>query len=171
MTDTKGCKVLKDSIKVGLDSTGFARLGPDTLKCNGLTVILSPLSGDQPGNVYQWSTGATAPFISVAQPGSYSLVVRNTQTGCVGRSSIRVGDRPSPNFSFTQQASLCEGDLGKVQLSASGAPGLRYLWLTRNDTTKTIVVDRAGNYTVQVTDPQGCTAAGYHVCSICANRV
>ncbi|MVM32183.1 T9SS type B sorting domain-containing protein [Spirosoma sp. HMF4905] len=172
VTDTKGCKILKDSIKVGLDSTGFARLGPDTLKCNGVPVVLSPLSGDQPGNVYQWSTGASSPFISVAQPGSYSLIVRNTQSGCVGRSSIRVGDRPPPNFSFTQQASLCEGDLGKAQLSANGAPGLRYLWLPRNDTTKTITVDRAGNYSIQVTDPLGCTATGIaRVLNLCEPRV
>ncbi|WP_210422426.1 gliding motility-associated C-terminal domain-containing protein [Spirosoma sp. KCTC 42546] len=170
--DTKGCKALLDSIKVGLDSTGFARLGPDTLKCNGLGVVLVPLSGDQPGNVYQWSTGASTPSITVVQAGAYSLIVRNTQTGCVGRSSIRVGDRPPPAFSLTQLASICEGDLGKAQLSANGAPGLRYLWLTRNDTTKTITVDRAGNYSVQVTDPQGCTATGLaRVINQCEPRV
>ena len=171
VTDTKGCKILKDSIKVGLDSAGFARLGPDTLKCNGLTVILAPLTGDQPGNIYQWSNGASSPTIVVAQPGSYSLTVRNTQTGCVGRSSIRVGDRPPPAFSYTQEASLCEGDQGTTKLSASGV-GLRYLWVASNDTARTITVDRAGSYPILVTDPQGCTATGAaRVLNLCEPRV
>ncbi|WP_245563692.1 PKD domain-containing protein [Spirosoma luteum] len=172
VTDILGCKALKDSIKVGLDSTGFARLVPDTLTCPGLSVLLAPRSGDQPGNVYQWSNGATSPTILVAQPGSYSLTVRNTQTGCVGRSSTRVGERPPPAFSFTELAALCEGDQGQVQLSANGAPGLQYLWLNRNDTTKAITVAQAGSYTVQVTDPLGCTATGLaRVLNQCEPRV
>lgn len=172
VTDILGCKALRDSINVGLDSTGFARLVPDTLKCPGLPVVLAPLSGDQPGNIYQWSNGATSPTISVAQPGAYSLTVRNTQTGCVGRSSTRVGERPPPSFSFTELASLCEGDQGQVQLSANGAPGLQYLWLNRNDTTKAITVAQAGAYTVQVTDPLGCTATGLaRVLDQCEPRV
>ncbi|WP_461129874.1 PKD domain-containing protein [Spirosoma aerophilum] len=172
VVDLNGCKALKDSIRVGLDSTGFAKLGPDTLKCNGLAVALQPLVGDLTGNVYQWSTGATTPSISVSQPGSYSLVLRNTQTGCVGRSSINVGDRPPPRFSYTQQASLCEGDQGTTTLSASGAAGLSYLWLNRNDTTKTITVQRAGDYSIRVTDPLGCTATAVaRVLNLCEPRV
>ncbi len=172
VTDILGCKALRDSIKVGLDSTGFARLVPDTLKCPGLSVVLAPRSGDQPGNVYQWSTGATSPTILVAQPGAYSLTVRNTQTGCVGRSSTQVGERPPPAFSLTELASLCEGDQGQVQLSANGAPGFQYLWLNRNDTTKAITVAQAGSYTVQVTDPLGCTATGLaRVLNQCEPRV
>ncbi|MBD2705397.1 gliding motility-associated C-terminal domain-containing protein [Spirosoma sp. BT702] len=172
IVDEKGCKASMDSIRVGLDSTGLARLGPDTLKCIGGIVVLAPLSGDTPGNTYQWSTGATTPTISVEQPGSYSLSVVNTQNGCKGRASIRVNDRPAPNFSYTQQASLCEGDLGTVRLSANGAAGLRFLWLIQNDTTRNVTVNKAGQYAVQVTDPQGCTATGVaRVLNLCEPRV
>ncbi|WP_046578204.1 T9SS C-terminal target domain-containing protein [Spirosoma radiotolerans] len=172
VVDINGCKALSDSIKVGLDSTGFARLGPDTLKCNGLAVSLAPRTGDIPGNVYQWSNGATTPSISVTEPGTYSLVLRNTQSGCVGRSSVHVDNRPPPNFSYTQQAALCEGDQGTTILSANGATGLKYLWVTRSDTTKTITVQRAGDYPIQVTDPLGCTATGVaRVLNLCEPRV
>ncbi|GAB4026271.1 PKD domain-containing protein [Spirosoma koreense] len=170
--DARGCKAILDSIKVGLDSTGLARLVPDTLKCAGLAVVLAPQSGDVPGNTYQWSTGASTPSISVIQPGSYSLVVRNLNTGCVGRSRTQVGDRPAPVFSLTNGAFVCEGDQGTTQLTASGASGLKYLWLTRNDTTRTITVQRAGDYQVQVTNPQGCTAVGTsRVLNLCEPRV
>jgi gliding motility-associated-like protein len=160
VTDANGCKAIKDSIKVGLDSAGFARLGPNQLKCFGQTVTLQPDDAQQPGNVYQWSTGASSPSIIVNQPGSYSLIVRNTQTGCVGRSSTQVSDRPAPAFSLPSEVVLCEGDQGKAQIIANGATGLRYLWLNRNDTTRAITVTRAGQYQVVVTDPQGCTALG-----------
>ncbi|WP_240625516.1 PKD domain-containing protein [Spirosoma pollinicola] len=172
VVDINGCKALEDSIKVGLDSTGFARLGPDTLKCVGSAVTLVPQTGDIPGNVYQWSTGATSPTISVTQTGSYSLVLRNTLSGCVGQASIRVDNRPPPAFSYTQQASLCEGDRETTKLSASGAAGLSYLWVDRNDTTKTITVQQAGTYSIRVTDPLGCTAVGLaRVLNLCEPRV
>ena len=175
--DQRGCTALLDSIKVGLDSSGLARLVPDTLKCFGSAVVLKPLMGDLPGNVYQWSTGASTPTISVTQPGTYSIVVRNTNTGCIGRSSAQVGDRPPPAFSLTKEASLCEGDQGKVQLSANGAPDLSYKWLNGmgqpgTDTTKTITVDRAGSYQLVVTNPLGCTAVGVaKVLNLCEPRV
>lgn len=171
VTDANGCKAQRDSIKVGLDSTGFARLNPDTLKCAGNPVTLATRDGNLPGNVYQWSTGATSPTISVTQTGTYSIVVRNTQSGCVGRSTVRVGDRPAPVFAFTREAALCEGDRGNVQLSASGAAGLRYLWLASNDTTRAITVGQAGQYGIRVTDPQGCTAtATARVLNLCEPR-
>ncbi|MBC3783693.1 PKD domain-containing protein [Spirosoma utsteinense] len=172
ITDARGCKALLDSIRVGLDSTGFARLGPDQLKCVGDSVLLATLDGDQPGNVYLWNTNATTPTIYVAQTGTYNLVVRNTQTGCVGRSTVQVADRPVPTFAFTREASVCEGDQGRVQLSASGGSGLRYLWLPRNDTTQSITVSQAGQYGIRVTDPQGCTATGVaRVLDLCEPRV
>ena len=172
VTDANGCKALRDSIRVGLDSTGFAKLGPDQLKCFGSTVRLEPLGPDQVGNVYQWSTGAVSRVISVTQTGSYGIVVRNTQNGCVGRSTVQVNDRPAPVFALTREAALCEGDRGNVQISASGAAGLRYLWLTSNDTTRIITVGQAGQYGIRVTDPQGCTAtATARVLNQCEPRV
>ena len=172
VTDSNGCRANLDSIRVGLDSSGFAKLGPNQLKCAGTVARLEPLDPEQAGNVYQWSTGAVSRAISVTQTGSYSLVVRNTQTGCVGRSATQVDDRPAPVFALTREAALCEGDRGTVQLSANGAAGLRYLWLTRNDTTRNITVSQAGQYGVRVTDPQGCTAmATARVLNQCEPRV
>lgn len=172
VTDANGCKALEDSIKVGLDSSGFARLAPQYLKCIGANVTLAPEDAQQPGNTYQWSTGDSSPSIVVTQPGTYSLVVRNTQTGCVGRSRTQVGDRPAPPFSLPAEAVLCEGDRGVIQLVANGAANLRYLWLNRGDTTRAITVDRIGQYQVVVTDPQGCTATGVSlVINKCEPRV
>lgn len=156
--DANGCRASTDSIRVGLDSSGFAKLPPTPLKCASENVVLTPDDGKLPGNTYQWSNGATSPTITVNQAGSYSVVVRNTQTGCVGRGTTQVSNRPDPTVALTKETFLCEPDQGRAQLIANGAPGLRYRWLSRTDTTKAITVDRAGQYSVVVTDPQGCTA-------------
>ncbi len=156
--DANGCKVILDSIRVGLDSTGFARLGPPPLKCAGEPVELAPQDAEIPGNVYRWSTGATTRAINVSQPGAYSLVVRNTLNGCVGRSNVQVTDRPAPVFSLTREAALCVGDRGQAQLAVSGDAALRFLWPALGDTARRVIVSQVGQYDVRATDPAGCTA-------------
>ncbi|WP_199736727.1 PKD domain-containing protein [Fibrisoma montanum] len=158
VTDSRGCKAFSDSIRVGLDSTGFASLGPNRLRCVGDTVQLVPQDGALASNQYQWSTGQTSRLIIVNQPGTYSVVVRNPQTGCVGRSSVQVGDRPAPPVSLVPEASICEGDNGRIQLTPNGGSNLRYIWPQTGDTTRSITVSRVGEYAVRVTDPAGCTA-------------
>lgn len=175
--DANGCKANRDSIVVGLDSAGFARLAAAPPKCNGQAVSLSLVTGDLTGNVYQWSNGATSPTINVSQPGSYSVTVTNTQTGCRGNSSVQVADRPAPNFSFTQQAALCVGDQGRTQLVANGANNLQFRWLGSDgrplsDTARILPVSQVGNYILRVTDPVGCTAsATASVINQCEPRV
>ncbi|PRY36454.1 gliding motility-associated-like protein [Spirosoma oryzae] len=175
--DANGCKANRDSIVVGLDSAGFARLAAAPPKCIGQAVSLSLVTGDLTGNVYQWSNGATSPTINVSQPGSYSVTVTNTQTGCKGSSSVQVADRPAPNFSFTQQAALCVGDQGRTQLVANGATGLQFRWLGSDgrplaDTARILPVSQVGNYILRVTDPLGCTAsATASVINQCEPRV
>ena len=49
---------------------------------------------------------------------------------------------------------------------------MHYQWLGQNDTTKTLTVGQAGNYSIQVTDPLGCTAVGVaRVLNLCEPRV
>jgi gliding motility-associated-like protein len=175
--DANGCKAGRDSIVVRLDSTGFARLAAAPPKCNGQAVSLSLVTGDLTGNVYQWSNGATTPTINVNQPGSYSVTVTNTQTGCKGSSSVQVADRPAPNFAVTQQAALCVGDQGRTQLVANGASGLQFQWIGSDgrplsDTARVLAVSQIGNYILRVTDPLGCTAtATASVINQCEPRV
>ena len=58
--------------------------------------------------------------------------------------TISTGDSPS---------TICPG--GSITLTAS--PGNSYLWNT-NETTPSITVSQAGNYTVKVTNSEGCSA-------------
>ncbi|GAA4456492.1 T9SS C-terminal target domain-containing protein [Nibrella saemangeumensis] len=173
VTDVGGCKATANNIRVGLDSTGFASLGPDRRICVGDTAVLIPIDGGgQAGNTYQWSTGANGRSVVVNAPGSYSIVVRNTITGCVGRSTVQVTNKPQPEFSLTKEANLCVPDNGVAQLTAGGAAGLRFYWPQLQDSSRTVTVRQVGTYQLQVTNPDGCTATdAAQVLDLCDPRV
>jgi gliding motility-associated-like protein len=106
--DANGCTAVVGNIAVGLDSTGFANLGPDRLKCVNDTVVLTPVDGGLVAGVqYTWSTGAASRSISVNASGTFSVVVRNRNNGCVGRDEVRVQLNPRPAVSAGPPADIC----------------------------------------------------------------
>jgi gliding motility-associated-like protein len=52
-------------------------LGNDTTICNGMTMMLTPVLDHAENADFLWNTGQTIANISVTQPGSYSLAVKN----------------------------------------------------------------------------------------------
>ncbi|GAA4410788.1 hypothetical protein GCM10023187_35810 [Nibrella viscosa] len=173
VTDVGGCKATADNIRVGLDSTGFASLGPDRRICVGDTAVLIPIDGGSlAGNTYQWSTGANGRSVVINAPGTYSIVVRNTITGCVGRSTVRVTNKPQPAFTLTKEAALCVPENGTTRLTAGGGPGLRFFWPQLNDSSRVVTVRQAGTYQLQVVDQEGCRAQDVaRVLDLCEPRV
>jgi len=67
-------------------------LGPDSVIClDGPSVTLQNLAENPAGNYrYLWSTGNTAPDITVTHPGTYSLTV-TSQYDCATKESVEVG--------------------------------------------------------------------------------
>ncbi|MDF7815749.1 gliding motility-associated C-terminal domain-containing protein [Hymenobacter sp. YC55] len=63
-------------------------LGIDTVTCVGQPLLLRvPSAVQQAGLSYQWSTGATTPFLLVRESGTYALTVH---TSCENRTTSRV---------------------------------------------------------------------------------
>jgi len=84
VTDNNGCKG-SDTVRVTtILPLPSDFLPDDTLLCSYDKLTLSPL---RPYNSYQWNNSATASSITVSQPGTYWLQVKDAQ-GCVGRDSI-----------------------------------------------------------------------------------
>lgn len=117
--------------------------------CNGASLTLTA----QNGSNYLWSNGQTTASIVVSTAGSYSVSVTNG-SGCRGTSQpFTVTVQSAPVAVITVAAdTVCPGK--STTLTASAA--LSWLWST-GATTQTITAG-AGNYTVTVTGPGGCTA-------------
>jgi len=126
-------------------------LGPITL-CQGSKVLLTA----SPASSYRWSTGATTQAITVTASGNYSVTVKDAN-GCTSEASeaVIVTVNPLPVVTITADGptAFCQG--GKVKLTAS--PASSYLWST-GATTQSITVTTSGNYSVNVTNANDCSA-------------
>ncbi|KAB7731821.1 T9SS type B sorting domain-containing protein [Rudanella paleaurantiibacter] len=170
VSDVNGCSATA-STRVGLDPTGFADLGPPQDKCAGDLALLQPVSATLANNQYQWSNGLTTPTISVTAPGTYSVRVSNPN-GCTGTASVQITDRPAPAIQLAPQYRFCVGDGGSTTLVAGGPASASFVWGGGGGPGRLLRVSAVGRYTVQATDPSGCTAvASTQVVDYCEPRV
>ena len=147
VTDTNGCQQT-DSIDITVHPLPIIQLGNDTSFCNGNSLTLD---AQNPGATYLWSTSETSQTISVNASGNYSVIVTDTN-GCQQTDSINITVHPLPIIQLGNDTSFCDGN--SLTLDA-GNPGATYLWST-SETSQTISVNASGNYSVTVTDTNGC---------------
>jgi len=142
-----GCQS-SDTVNVVVNPTPVVNI-PPTFVCPGTTAVLD---AGNPGSAYSWSTGETTQTITVADSGSYVVVV-STPNGCstLGNTQVTVGGNVIGNPTVL---SLCTGQSGTL---SAGNAGSSYLW-SNGATTQSININTAGNYSVQVTDANGCSA-------------
>jgi hypothetical protein len=140
--------------------------GSSTTFCSGGSVTLTSSTGSS----YLWSNSATTASINVTSAGSYTVRITNS-SGCMSASSaatvVTVNSLPAtPTISASGPTSLCTG--GNVTLSSSA--GTSYLW-SNNATTASINVTSAGNYTVRVTNSNGCQSAVSAATAVTVNSI
>ncbi len=77
----------KDTIVVTASPSADFDLGPDLIICSGSSLLLQP-----PGSYYSylWSTGGTEKTLTVKQPDSYWLEVKDINS-CIRRDTITIG--------------------------------------------------------------------------------
>lgn len=132
---------------------------PDSsIKITGVSFCNSgsaQLSGNA-GYNYLWSTGSTAQTISVATAGTYTLSLTNS-FGCTSDSSLFINpaNMSSNLINPNNNTAICQGQ--SITLSSIPATGVTYNWST-SQTTQSITVSAAGNYSVTVTDSSNCSA-------------
>jgi gliding motility-associated-like protein len=143
-----GCTV-RDSISVGHYADEFLWLGPDIQLCSGKDTLINA-----PGNFvqYTWNNGTTGPGIRLAAPGNY-IVTGITSNGCKATDTIALlAYFPLPVVQLDHTASICAGEIRTLN---AGSGFAAYQW---NDGTINAAktVNRVGNYSVTVTDNNGC---------------
>lgn len=147
VTDTNGC-MGTDTINITVNPLPTINLGPDTVVCQGGTITLDAGAGL---SAYAWSTSTTAQTELVTTTGNYSVTVTDANN-CENFDSIMVTISPPFTVNLGPDTAFCQGT--SIVLDA-GAGLAMYAW-SNNVTTSTNTVNTVGNYSVTVTDINGC---------------
>jgi gliding motility-associated-like protein len=102
---------------------------------------------------YAWSNGASGESISASQNGNYAVTVTDAN-GCTGEADFQLTLPSPPQVSILGDATLCEGYQTVLVGTATAA---NYLWST-GETSTSISIAAGGNYSLTITDADGCTA-------------
>ena len=134
------------TIVLGVGTPAPINLGNDTAYCGPFSRVLST---GNPSTL--WSTGVTASQITVNAAGTYWANI----TGSCGFSSdtIHLVQNPVPTVSLGNDTLLCSGQ--SLILNAAGANST-YHWQD-NSINPTYTVTSAGNFSVTVTNANGCS--------------
>jgi gliding motility-associated-like protein len=145
--------------------------GPDTTINCGASVQLWASGAD----TYQWSPASSLsnpnipnPVATPSMTTTYTVTGTVTATGCTDTAQVTVVVLSGPTInSYTSQSEHCNKHDGSVVIQVSGGtPPYSYLW-SNGAVTDTLIGVSAGNYSVTVTDQNGCQTSGtYQVNSI-----
>ncbi|MCB9282425.1 MAG: hypothetical protein H6563_00005, partial [Lewinellaceae bacterium] len=139
----------QDSVTVTVLSSPVVTISGDLEFCSGESTTLDA----GPFNSYAWSTNENTQQITVTAPGTYSVTVTNANN-CSDSDQVTVVELPAPLPAITGDLNICTGE--STTLDAGTFSG--YQWST-NETTQTIIVSTTGNYSVTVTDANGCSGS------------
>lgn len=159
VTDAKGCKATKDVSITAPGSVTFTEkyTMPLCFNYNNGSLEVTP-SGGIPPYRYLWSNGKVNNKIIDIGKGSYTIKVTD-KNGCSLTRTLTLLQPDELNINaFEAKSPLCyKGNTGSVRvIPTGGTPPYNYLWDNGkkvNPLTSLI----AGNYSVTVTDANGCS--------------
>lgn len=161
VTDANGCTQIGQTTLTSPNSDIFIHLQSFPSKCtaNNGSIITQITSGGQAPFTYLWSNGETTADISGLAPGLYEITITDVN-GCTGRNSITVNHlQESLQLSVSTQPTGCSGNTGAIAVVANnGTAPYTYLW-SNGATTDIASGLSTGNYSVTVTDANGCVGS------------
>ncbi|HPM40084.1 MAG TPA: gliding motility-associated C-terminal domain-containing protein, partial [Bacteroidales bacterium] len=154
-TTTAGCTgTATVSVTVNPLPTVTASASPAAI-CNGASSILTA-SG---ANTYNWSTGGNTASITVTPSSTTTYTVTGTTTaGCTSTASITINVIQSPVVDYSTTQSHCGQSDGNIMTNVTGGiPPYIYQWSNGANTSNLNNIS-AGNYTLTVSDSNGCSS-------------
>ncbi len=151
VTNANGCSASSSATTVVVNPlpTAIITASGATTFCQGDSVSLSSSAA----NNYSWSNGRTTQSITVSSSGNYSVTVTNAN-GCSAAASaitITVNPLPAKPTISASSATLTSSSQTGNQWYLNGS-------LITGATSQTYTATQNGDYTVQVTDNNGCSA-------------
>ncbi|MBL4592238.1 MAG: gliding motility-associated C-terminal domain-containing protein [Flavobacteriales bacterium] len=125
------------------------------------TASVCASSGGTGIHTYNWPTlGSNVCNVAGLAAGTYPVEITDAN-GCTETFLITISDVNGPTVLVNTTNASCNGVCdGQATANATGTPNFTYLWTTPTSppqpTTQTITGLCAGNYSVQVTDGNGC---------------
>lgn len=164
VSDAKGCQ--SDEIKTpltyipctlsaGIQSQSF-------FFCKGTLPLASTVQNGNDGYSYQWRKdntpiGSNTAVFDVSEGGQYSVVITDKK-GCRSTSGTVSVTKGNPSVQIMGKLEFCAGGSTLLKTTTQNAKApINYKW-QGGSTTDSLRVGTAGNYTVEITDAQGCLA-------------
>jgi len=160
VTDANGCQANAAVVVVsegGVEITDV-QTTPSSCAYDG-TASITATGGAQPYQ-YIWSNGEFTSSISGVAAGDYNVTVTDAN-GCFATTAVTVEEfTPLTIQNFSTNPASCTDDGSATVFAAGGEEPYTYLWSDDDmQTTATAVELGAGDYTVIVTDANGCQEA------------
>ena len=145
---TTGCKAEKSIIVSDIENLK-AEIQGDPTFCDGESTTLTI----QPqGKSYLWSNGETTQSIVVNSSGLYSATI-TTDTDCKIDAEKEVEKLPLPSFQILGETIICNN-----KTTIYPDKDFKYYQWSNGEISKSITIDKAGDYDLTVTDDNGCKA-------------
>lgn len=167
VTDASGCTATSGPYTingVGGPVVDASNVAVQDESCNGTQGAITGITASGTGLSYAWTnTTQTTLNINGLSAGNYTLTVTDNN-GCTATSgpyTVNLTPGPSVNSSAaTLTDETCGQGNGAISGITANGTGLSYAWTNTTQTTLNISGLSAGNYTLTVTDANGCTASG-----------
>ena len=158
-TDAYGC-TSTDSVKVIVNNKPTIKLPSNLGVCKGdtLEIEVEHLTGLAPYK-YIWSTGDTTKIIKVSPTSNsvYSVTVYDANNCSSETQDVSVEVYPTPSVVLSSTIADCaESNGSATAVAKGGTPPYSYKW-SNGVTTDNNTAIPAGDYTLTVTDANGCT--------------
>lgn len=172
VVDGQGCTATTQGTISAPGAPTALASAPSSLTCTTTSLTLSGAGSSTGGNFsYQWTgpgiqSGSNTLSPVVTQPGTYTLTVTNTTSGCtVSASAVVTQNNTTPTASAATTSAL---NCAQSQVEVSGAgssngPNFTAQWtgpgIVSGATSLLPIVNQAGAYNLLITDiTNGCTA-------------
>lgn len=157
VTDADNCTIINN---VNILQNRNLALQVNTIQpvCNSErgSATVTVMGGSSP-YTYSWSSGGNQATVNNLTAGTYTIMVTDAN-GCSGSTNITIINPTPLTVIGTTTNATCNASNGTATATASGGTGtLTYRW-SNGATTPSVSGLSAGDYTVVVTDANGCTA-------------
>ena len=160
VTDARGC-TMAVPFTIGSPTLMQANASISNITCNGADdgAIDLTVSGGTAPYTFLWSNGETTEDLSAQTPGNYSVQITDAN-GCVISRSFQITEPAAMQLTYTQTDVLCFGNsTGAIDITVTGGVGgYTYAW-SNGATSEDLSNLTAGNYSVTITDVNGCSVS------------